>query len=105
MVYLNLYILKPNLGASKPFEYRYHFKQIALPISHTNRFDKPDRIDLVNVVDQTTRKSNARGRLVAGNKIYGIKKEFLSHYAPDSDCKFRCPFMDMIHDNYNFFTL
>ena len=53
-------------------------------------------------MDQTTRKSNARGRLVAGNKIHGIKKEFLSHYAPDSDGKFRCPFMDMIHDNYNF---
>ena len=52
-------------------------------------------------MDQTTRKSNARGRLVAGNKIHGIKKEFLSHYAPDNDGKFRCPFMDMIHDNYN----
>jgi len=70
------------------------------------KFDKPDRIDLVNVVDQTTRKSNARGRLVAGNKIHGIKKEFLSHYAPDSDGKFRCvksitrvPF-DHVNDDY-----
>ena len=53
-------------------------------------------------MDQTTRKSNARGRIVAGNKIHGIKKEFLSHYAPDSDGKFRCPFMDMIHYNYNY---
>ena len=53
-------------------------------------------------MDQTTRKSNARGRLVAGNKIHGIKKEFLSHYAPDGDGKFRCPFMDMIHYNYNY---
>jgi hypothetical protein len=70
------------------------------------KFDKPDRIDLVNVVDQTTRKSNARGRLVAGNKIHGIKKEFMSHYAPDSDGKFRCdksitrvPF-DHVNDDY-----
>ena len=53
------------------------------------RIDEPDRIDLAGVVEHTTRSANARGRLITGSKIHGVKKEFLSHYTPDSDGKFR----------------
>ena len=51
--------------------------------------ENPDRIDLVEVPDNSNKIMNPRGRLIVAQKLYGINKNFIHHYNPDSDGKFR----------------